>query len=148
MDVINHTKTLSLGAELYRQTCAQWHKQPRLVALREAWVAETTEQAEREYGPHVMESHLFYYRLGGYNPAMEPWMSRVTSSSDVTLDILKQDRFIIGSPADCIRQIEQLQRQTGIDYLVLRFRHPSGPDHDRVRRAIRLFGEQVIPHFA
>lgn len=148
MDVINNMQTLGQWAALYRKTCEQWGKRPYIAALREAWVAETTEQAEREYGPYVMDSHLFYYRLGGYNPQAEPWMATVTSEADFTLDKVKKDRFIMGSPQECIRQIEQWRKETGVDYLVLRFRHPSGPAHEKVRQAVRLFGEKVIPHFA
>ena len=36
----------------------------------------------------------------------------------------------------------------GVDYLILRFRHPSGPEHAKVLEAIELFGREVIPRFS
>lgn len=32
------------------------------------------------------------------------------------------------------------------DCLILRMRHPGGPEHERIVGAIRLFGEKVLPH--
>lgn len=147
-DVINNISTMAAWARLYRTTCEQWKRPAFIACLREAWVAETTAQAEEEYGPYVMDSHRFYFRVGGYNPAVEPWMATVKAEGEFTLDIAAKDRFIMGSPSDCIEQIEQWQKEVGVDYLILRFRHPSGPPHDKVVNAIRLFGEKVIPRFA
>jgi hypothetical protein len=31
------------------------------------------------------------------------------------------------------------------DYLILRIRQPGGPSHEKALRAIRTFGESVIP---
>jgi hypothetical protein len=35
----------------------------------------------------------------------------------------------------------------GADYFLIRFRHPGGPAHDRVLRALELFGDTVIRRF-
>jgi alkanesulfonate monooxygenase SsuD/methylene tetrahydromethanopterin reductase-like flavin-dependent oxidoreductase (luciferase family) len=147
MDILNNTHTLGQRAILYRHTCTQWGKPPYIVALREAWVADTTAQADHEYAPHVMGFHRGAYRAGAYHPATEPWLATVTSEAEFTYEKVKQNRFIVGSPEDCIRQIEALQQATGVNYLVLRFRHPTGPTHAHVCQAIQRFGEQVIPHF-
>ena len=95
-----------------------------------------------------MDSHTFYHRVGGYNPAVDPWLNDLKSPAEFTLDKVRQDRFILGSPEDCIREIEKYERQLGAEYIVLRLQHPSGPPHAKVMEAIRLFGEKVIPHFA
>jgi probable F420-dependent oxidoreductase len=147
MDLLGNIHTLGRRAVLYRQTCSQWGKSPYIAALREAWVADTTAQADQEYAPHVMGFHRGAYRAGAYHPATEPWLATVTSEAEFTYEQVKQDRFIVGSPADCIQQIEALQHETGVNYLVLHFRHPTGPTHEQVCQAIRLFGAQVIPHF-
>jgi alkanesulfonate monooxygenase SsuD/methylene tetrahydromethanopterin reductase-like flavin-dependent oxidoreductase (luciferase family) len=70
----------------------------------------------------------------------------VVERVEFTYEHVKPDRFIVGSPEDCIRQIEALQHETGVNHLVLRFRHPMGPSHAQVCQAIQRFGEQVIPH--
>jgi hypothetical protein len=35
----------------------------------------------------------------------------------------------------------------GADYFLIRFRHPGGPAHEKVVKALKLFGEHVIPKF-
>jgi alkanesulfonate monooxygenase SsuD/methylene tetrahydromethanopterin reductase-like flavin-dependent oxidoreductase (luciferase family) len=58
------------------------------------------------------------------------------------------DRFIIGSPEHCISEVERWHAELGADYFVLRFRHPTGPTHDKALESIKLFGEKVVPAFA
>jgi alkanesulfonate monooxygenase SsuD/methylene tetrahydromethanopterin reductase-like flavin-dependent oxidoreductase (luciferase family) len=53
----------------------------------------------------------------------------------------------MGSPQDCINQIERWNQELGTDYFVMRFRHPNGPEHKKALDSIKLFGEKVISHF-
>lgn len=54
---------------------------------------------------------------------------------------------IVGSPDTCIKQIDRLQRATGLDKLLCMMQYWSLP-HDRTMHAIELFGKHVVPHFA
>jgi alkanesulfonate monooxygenase SsuD/methylene tetrahydromethanopterin reductase-like flavin-dependent oxidoreductase (luciferase family) len=147
-DVINTLPTFKAFAEIYRKA-AQQHRNPvKIAALRECWVAPTTDQAIEEYAQHVMTSHRFYYEAGGYSPLADPWISELGSTAEFTYDKVAADRFLVGSPEHCIAELERWYEELGCDYFVLRFRHPSGPDHEKAVAAMRLFGEKVIPHFA
>ena len=54
-------------------------------------------------------------------------------------------KFCVGTPADCIRFLEMYEA-LGIEEVFLLC--AIGPaQHDEVLNTIRLFGEQVIPHF-
>ena len=54
-------------------------------------------------------------------------------------------KFCVGTPADCIRFLE-LYEALGIEEVILLC--AVGPaQHQEVLHTIRLFGEQVIPHF-
>jgi alkanesulfonate monooxygenase SsuD/methylene tetrahydromethanopterin reductase-like flavin-dependent oxidoreductase (luciferase family) len=54
-------------------------------------------------------------------------------------------KFCVGTPADCIRFLE-LYEALGIEEAILLC--AVGPArHDEVLHTLRLFGEQVIPHF-
>ena len=55
------------------------------------------------------------------------------------------DRLIVGSPDDCLEQLQRWQEEIRPDYLIMRFRQPGGPSHQKTLEAIRLFGEKVIP---
>lgn len=147
-DVINTLTTFTKWAELYRASAERHGRLRKIVCLRECWVAPTSDQAIAEYGEYAMTSHRFYFDAGGYNPAVDPWLNDLRSPDEFTLEKVAPDRFIIGSPEDCIEQVERWHRELGTDYFVMRFRHPNGPDHTKVIEAIRLFGEKVIPHFA
>ena len=54
-------------------------------------------------------------------------------------------KFCVGTPADCIRFLE-LYEALGIEEVILLC--AVGPaQHQEVLNTIRLFGEEVIPHF-
>lgn len=127
-------------AALYTAAAREDGREPQIIVLREAWVGPTREEAIAVYGPAVLSSHLFYWRHGGY-------YHDVKTAEELTIERVATDRLILGSPADCIAQIEQWHRETGAEYFILRFRHSVGPALEEVREAIRLFGRAVIPHF-
>jgi alkanesulfonate monooxygenase SsuD/methylene tetrahydromethanopterin reductase-like flavin-dependent oxidoreductase (luciferase family) len=146
-DVINTLSTFKAFADIYRESAKEAGQTPAITVLRECWVAPTSEQAEAEYGEYAMTSHRFYYEVGGYNAAVDPWINDLKSPDDFTLDKVAPDRFIMGSPQDCINQIERWNQELGTDYFVMRFRHPNGPEHKKALDSIKLFGEKVISHF-
>lgn len=147
-DVINTLATFKGFAEIYRRSAEKHGNTPRIAVLRECWVAPSTEQAVEEYAQHVMTSHRFYYEAGGYSPLVDPWITELGSIDDFTYDKVASDRFLVGSPEQCIAELERWHEELGADYFVLRFRHPSGPDHQRALASMKLFGEEVIPRFA
>jgi alkanesulfonate monooxygenase SsuD/methylene tetrahydromethanopterin reductase-like flavin-dependent oxidoreductase (luciferase family) len=147
-DVINTLSTFKAFADIYRESAKEAGQTPAITVLRECWVAPTTEQAEAEYGEYAMTSHRFYYEVGGYNAAVDPWINDLGSPDEFTLDKVAPDRFIMGSPQDCINQIERWHEELGTDYFVMRFRHPNGPEHKKALDSIKLFGEKVISHFS
>ena len=54
-------------------------------------------------------------------------------------------KFCVGTPADCIRFLEMYEA-LGIEEVFLLC--AIGPaEHEEVLHTIRLFGEEVIPHF-
>jgi alkanesulfonate monooxygenase SsuD/methylene tetrahydromethanopterin reductase-like flavin-dependent oxidoreductase (luciferase family) len=74
-----------------------------------------------------------------YNPAFD--------GDDVTdFEELASDRFVYGTPEQVVEQIQAMRERFPLDHLALRFHH-SGMPKDLVEDQIRLFGEEVIPHF-
>jgi alkanesulfonate monooxygenase SsuD/methylene tetrahydromethanopterin reductase-like flavin-dependent oxidoreductase (luciferase family) len=55
-----------------------------------------------------------------------------------------QESLIVGSPEDCIRYLENVQR-LGITHILFR---PAMREQRHVLQTIRLLGTEVIPHFA
>jgi len=57
------------------------------------------------------------------------------------------ERCIIGSPDECIQQIERHRRELGVTQLLCRVSYP-GLSAEAVKKSITLLGEKVIPYFA
>ncbi len=59
---------------------------------------------------------------------------------------LDQHPFVVaGDPDKCIRKLEYIQ-SLGVDQFIC-FSQMGGIPHDRVMESIRLYGEEIIPHF-
>ncbi len=109
---------------------------------RDLVVAATDAEAWR-----VAEGHL----LAAYRDEYGNWRHPIIGSGDAarvdSLQDLARDRFIIGSPASCIRQISRFADEFGADELILRLSFPGLP-HQRILDELRLLAEHVLPAFS
>ena len=128
-------------ADIYRDSAAREGREPVVVLMRDAWVAETRAEAEEVYGPEVIEAYKYYWRNGLSD------FDSIRSEDEITLDNLREDRLILGDPEECAADFQRWSEAVGTDYFLLRLRHAhsGGPPHERIMEAIKLFGEQVIP---
>jgi probable F420-dependent oxidoreductase len=128
--------------DMYRQAAEQAGRQPRVVLMRDAWVASSRAEAETVYGPEVMAAYRYYWenRLAEFQ--------NMSADTDFTLANLAEDRLIVGEPETCVREFHRCQEATGADYCLLRLRHAhsGGPAHDNILGAIKMFGDQVLPY--
>jgi len=105
----------------------------------ELYVAKTREQAFREGAPYIMNKYRAYYSWGmGKNVTG-------VSGEDLPLEELVKDRFIVGSPEDCIRDCRWHRDVLGVTHLQVRMNFPGMPQ-DKVLEQFRLFGQEVLPH--
>jgi len=127
--------------DTYRSAAVAAGRAPQVVLMRDAWVAPNRAEAERVYGPEVMAAYRYYWRNG------LPEFARVKSEAEFTLANVARDRLIIGEPEECVREFRRWNEATGADYFLLRLRHAhsGGPPHQEIMKAIRLFGQEVIP---
>jgi probable F420-dependent oxidoreductase len=128
--------------DAYKEAARQAGRQPQVVMMRDAWVARTRAEADAVYGPEVMTSYKYYWqnRLAEFRS--------IPAGTAFTLENLAPDRLILGDPETCTREFHRWREATGADYFLLRLRHAhsGGPPHAKIMEAIRLFGEQVLPH--
>jgi probable F420-dependent oxidoreductase len=127
--------------EQYREAARAAGREPRIILMRDAWVASSRAEAERVYGPEVMTAYKYYWR----NQALA--FKNIASESEFTLDNLARDRLILGTPDECVQQLHRWQEALGTQYTLLRLRHAhsGGPPHAEIMRAIELIGSRVIP---
>lgn len=107
---------------------------------REALIAEDTETAIRNAAPHLTEKYDKYVDWG-QSEAMGDSGDLLQEFED-----LLEDRFILGTPEEAREQIAEYRDELGVDHLVLRMYWPDMPE-EHCLKSVRLFGEEVIPHF-
>lgn len=114
------------------------------------YVGETEEQARKDTEEALnwtMDMNQFrrtfdvgsevYHRL-------DDWR-RTRTETPPDYERLFQHRAMIGSPEQCIAKIKEIQEQ-GIDYLLCNFSF-GGMKQSNVLRSMRLFAQEVMPHF-
>jgi alkanesulfonate monooxygenase SsuD/methylene tetrahydromethanopterin reductase-like flavin-dependent oxidoreductase (luciferase family) len=107
--------------------------------MREAVIAETHEEAIELGKEYLFASYAAEYSDSFSHPLLDP--------EDVAdFERLAEERFLVGTPAEVIEQIETMRDRIPLDHLALRFHH-SGMDHETVLEQIELFGEEVVPAF-
>ena len=130
---------LAVMVEVYRQEVGEG--QGQVVLMRDAWIADSREEAYRQYAPYWLPVIKYYWRAG------LPELSHLTSESEITMETMAPPIMVIGNPRECVDDLRKWRDVTGASYFVLRIRqeHSGGPPHNQVMAAIRRFGEEVLP---
>lgn len=111
--------------------------------FKESYIARDGKTAWRECEEHILYIYKEYMRWGHL---VDEAGQAVKSEKDPVFERLRE-RFIVGSPSQCLEQIQRHQEELGVNHIILRIQSPD-LEHKKVMRAIRLFGEKVIPHFS
>jgi probable F420-dependent oxidoreductase len=109
--------------------------------LRELYVAEDPATARRDIEPFLMKKYKQYYSWG--NPNLRAAFKR---EEDMTFESLLEETIIVGSPDECITQIEKYEKELGVTQMIFRIQH-QGFSHEKTIMAMKTLGEKVIPHF-
>ena len=112
------------------------------ILLREAYVGENKEKTKEEADKYIINMYKFYFKLG---VKMFVRGKQVTSLEDPLFEHLPEDRFVIGDPEDCKREVERYRDELGINYICCRMVFPAA-NHQTISRCIELFGSEVIPN--
>ena len=128
--------------DAYRRAALQAGRQPKVVLMRDAWVAQTYSEAAAVYGPEVMTAYRYYWqnRLAEFRS--------IGPEVEFTLDNLAPNRLILGDPETCVGEFHRWHEATGAAYCLLRLRHAhsGGPAHAKIMQTLKLFGERVLPY--
>jgi alkanesulfonate monooxygenase SsuD/methylene tetrahydromethanopterin reductase-like flavin-dependent oxidoreductase (luciferase family) len=109
---------------------------PPPVFFREMYVARSREEAEREMVESFERLYQVYHREG-----------QPGERYDRSFQELQEDRIIMGSPEDVRQEIQTYRDEFGAEYMFFRVYY-LGMDPEKAVQCVRLFGEEVIPHFA
>jgi alkanesulfonate monooxygenase SsuD/methylene tetrahydromethanopterin reductase-like flavin-dependent oxidoreductase (luciferase family) len=133
-------ETLQRQMALYRQTLAEVGKAlPHEIPIRrELFVAKDRPTALRLCMPYLERKYQTYVSWG--QSAALPREDTL----DLPFEALRDQRFIIGAPDECVEQLLLYHERLGANHFVLRVQWAGMPQVE-VLRAIALFGEHVMP---
>ncbi len=144
-DPIHDLKATRRLAATYRESASSAGRAPRVVLMRELLCAPTRAEALDRFGPGLVATYRYYWANGGFNPDLEPWVRSVSTADEITLERTMPDRVIVGSPDDCIGQLEHWIRETGAEHVQLTIPGELGPlDQAAQLEAIRFAGDRVV----
>lgn len=150
-DPLHNIASMSAWAGRYRAAARQVGNPEWIWLQRDVWVAETDAEVERDWAPHLVADWRFYFFALGldkrFNPQHEPWIVDVRSPEDITFERLRSDRILAGTPDHVAAELTRWVGAVKPDGICFRLRFPHGPGHQETLRALRLFGEEVIPRF-
>lgn len=127
----------------YRAQAQAASRPSHVVIMRDGFVANSYEEAARIAGEAAVAEQVFLFRNNGTR--RKPFPPPFETESDFTVQNMRP-HLVLGSPADCIEQLQRCYDELDADSVVMRFRFPLGPGAPAVREAIQQFGEEVIPH--
>ena len=131
---------LSRQMTIYRSALERAGKQfpPELPMLKELYVAPDRTSALRECRPFLDAKYQTYTAWGQADvlPGDDGW--------DPAFDALMRDRFIVGDPDDCVRDLRRYADELGVTTVVLRLQWP-GMEQAKVLRSIALLRDEVLP---
>jgi alkanesulfonate monooxygenase SsuD/methylene tetrahydromethanopterin reductase-like flavin-dependent oxidoreductase (luciferase family) len=133
-------QTLERQMALYRQTLTELGKAPphEIPIRRELFVAKDRQTALRICMPYLERKYQTYVTWGQSEALPQE------DTLDLPFEGLRDQRFIIGSPDDCVEQLLVYHERLGASHFVLRVQWAGMPQAE-VLRAIALFGERVMP---
>lgn len=108
---------------------------PPPVFFRELYVAGSRKEAEREMTESFERLYQVYHREG-----------QPGERYDRSFQELTEDRIILGSPQDVTEEIQSYRDEFGAEYMFFRVFY-LGMDPEKSVECVRLFGEEIIPHF-
>jgi alkanesulfonate monooxygenase SsuD/methylene tetrahydromethanopterin reductase-like flavin-dependent oxidoreductase (luciferase family) len=149
-DPLHNATVIKHWADLYRETADAegTADNAKVMLIRDGWVADSLEEAERTWWPCIRSEHWFYFeQVPRWVADREPFLADVTSEADFVFDRHRRDRLIVGSPDDCIEAIRYFEEEVGMDYLIMSFRVALGPKFEQELECVRRFGREVIPAF-
>jgi alkanesulfonate monooxygenase SsuD/methylene tetrahydromethanopterin reductase-like flavin-dependent oxidoreductase (luciferase family) len=119
-----------------------------LSLMRAGWVADSLDEVEEVWWPHVRSDHWFYLEhIPRWVADREPFLRDVKSETDFHFRNHMIDRMVVGDPEQCLKTILEMEDTVGNDYLIMMFRLPNGPSHAEELRCIERFGKEVIAEY-
>lgn len=140
--IIGARSTLARARQLskaYLSKCSQLDRPPQIGVIRDAWVADTNNDAFDEVGVPLLTAHAEHVSAGFIADESMAGVDSMHTDAE-TFYRVAAGRWLVGNPDQVLRQIRDWITSVGASYFVVRFRHPTGPSREAVLAQIERFG--------
>ena len=110
---------------------------------REVVIAATEAKARELAERHLMVNYRDEYGSGTWS---HPLIDSSDKATVTALDAIGKDRFVVGTPDQCIEKIRMFRDAVGADHFICRLFFPGMP-HEHIMEELRLLAKEVIPAF-
>jgi len=108
---------------------------------REVVIAENDEKAREIADKYVMVNYRDEYGTGDWN---HPLIGGEDDTPVDQFEIIRRDRFLVGSPQTIIKELHKYQHTFGVDHLICRLYFP-GISHNFIMNELKLIASEVMP---
>lgn len=112
------------------------------ILLRETYVGEDKKKSKEEADKYIISMYKYYFSLG---VKMFVRGKQLAGLGDPLFEYLPEERFIIGDPEDCIKELKRYRDELGINYIACRMVFPQATNKT-ISKCLELFGKEVIPN--
>jgi alkanesulfonate monooxygenase SsuD/methylene tetrahydromethanopterin reductase-like flavin-dependent oxidoreductase (luciferase family) len=117
---------------------------PRTINVgRDVGIGRSREEVERIWLPSIQKAWIRYWEMGMRFPDERDVHARLARGEQVGLEEFAEDRFLAGSPDDCIAGVERIRSATDCTSILVRL----GYEQTFNEKGMRLFAQEVIPAF-
>ncbi len=139
-----HMLELEQKVSRYRALAAENNRPSTVALMRDVHVAPSRAAIDPSFLPNVIKVWQSYDNLGSSADRDDLSEQVMFGGKEVSLEEFAPHRAVVGTPDDCIQEIQSIQSLTDPDYF---FITPTGvPDPDQQIRELRLFAKEVMPH--
>lgn len=140
-----HLLELKEKVATYKAIASEHGRSSTLALMRDVHIAPTRDQLDPNFLPNIIKVWQSYDDLGSKADRDELSNDVMFGGKEVTLDEFAPNRAVVGSPDDCIREMERVRDIINPEWF---FITPTGvPDPEQQIRELRLFAKEVMPHF-
>jgi alkanesulfonate monooxygenase SsuD/methylene tetrahydromethanopterin reductase-like flavin-dependent oxidoreductase (luciferase family) len=140
-----HLLELQGKVRAYKSIAAEHGRPSTLCLMRDVHIAPTRGQLDPNFLPNIIRVWQSYDDLGSKADRDELSNEVMFDGKQVTLDEFAPNRAVVGSPDDCIREMQRIKDIIDPEWF---FITPTGvPDPEQQIKELRLFAREVMPHF-
>ncbi len=140
-----HILELAEKVKRYKALAAEHGRPSTLALMRDVHVVPSRDRIDPNFLPNIIKVWQSYEDLGSSADRDQLSNEVMFGGREVSLEEFAPNRAVVGTPEDCIRELQHIREVINPEYL---FITPTGvPDPDQQIRELRLFAREVMPHF-